>query len=280
MSESDAYDRASAAAEHVRARTSLRPRIAVVLGSGLGAFADGLTDAVRIPYEGIPGFPRSTAVGHAGRLVVGRSGDAPVAAMQGRVHQYEGYSADEVAFPIRMLARLGVRAVVLTNAAGGIDLDYATGALVVLRDHINLTGRNPLVGAHDERLGPRFPDMSTAYPRRYREIALEELRRLGLPAREGVYAGVLGPSFETPAEIHFLRTIGAHLVGMSTVAEAIAARQAGMGVLAISCVTNMAAGVLDRPITQEEVLETADRVMGAFIALLTAVLPRIAAETD
>ena len=277
MTES-AWTRAESAAAFVLARTELRPRVAVVLGSGLGAFADGLADMVRIPYEEIPSFPRSTAIGHAGRLVLGRSGGVAVAAMQGRTHQYEGYSADEVAFPVRVLARIGIRSLVLTNAAGGIDLDYAAGALVVLKDHINLTGRNPLVGAHDDRLGPRFPDMSTTYTRRHREIALEEAQKLGIPPREGVYAGVLGPSFETPAEIRFLRTIGANLVGMSTVAEAIAARQAGMDVLAISCVTNLAAGILDQPITQEEVLETAERVMGQFVALLTAVIPRIAGE--
>jgi purine-nucleoside phosphorylase len=272
---SDAFALAEAAAAHVRTRTSVSPRVAVVLGSGLGAFADELTDAVRIPYDEIPSFPRSTAVGHAGRLVLGKTDGVPVAAMQGRVHAYEGYSPEEVVLPIRTLARLGVEAVVLTNAAGGIDLDYSTGALVVLKDHINLTGRNPLVGPHDERLGPRFPDMSKGYAPRLRAIALEEMKVLGMPPREGVYAGVLGPSFETPAEIRFLRTIGADLVGMSTVAEVIAARQMGMEVLAISCVTNMAAGILDQPITQEEVLETADRVMGQFLALLRAVLRRI-----
>lgn len=274
-----AYERVGAAAEVVLSRTTLRPTVALVLGSGLGAFADELEDAVRIPYEEIPFFPRSTAISHEGRLVVGRAGRVVVAAMQGRVHQYEGYTPEEVAFPIRVLARVGARTLVLTNAAGGICLEYATGALVVLRDHINLTGRNPLVGPHDERLGARFPDMSDTYAKRLREIALEEAGRLGIPPREGVYAGVLGPSFETPAEIRFLRTIGADLVGMSTVPEAIAARQIGMDVLAISCVTNMAAGILDQAITQEEVLETAGRVMGEFIGLVKAVLPRIGAET-
>jgi len=270
-----AFEQAEAAVALVLARTALRPRVAVVLGSGLGAFADELDDAVRIPYEELPSFPRSTSIGHAGRLVVGRSGDVAVAAMQGRVHAYEGYTPEEVVFPIRVLSRLGVGTLILTNAAGGVELRYAAGALVVVKDHINLTGRNPLVGPHDERLGPRFPDMTTTYGPRLREIAREEAERLGIPPREGVYAGVLGPSFETPAEIRFLRTIGADLVGMSTVAEAIAARQLGMDVLAISCVTNMAAGILDQPITQEEVLETAERVMGHFLALLRAVLRRI-----
>ena len=268
------FERAAAAAELVLARTRHRPRAAVVLGSGLGAFADELHEPDAVPYEEIPWFPRSTAVGHAGRLVVGLSGDVAVAAMQGRVHGYEGYSAEETGFPIRVLSRMGVRTVLLTNAAGGIRLDYASGALVVVKDHINLTGGNPLVGAHDERLGPRFPDMTTAYTPRLRAIALEEAARLGIPPRDGVYAGVLGPSFETPAEIRFLRGIGADLVGMSTVVEAITARQCGMEVLAVSCVTNMAAGILGQPITQEEVLETAERVKTQFTALLRALLPR------
>jgi len=203
------FERADEAAAFVLSRTPLRPRVGVVLGSGLGTFAEGLGEPVRIPYEEIPHFPRATAISHAGRLVVGRVSGVAVAAMQGRVHQYEGYSAEETAFPVRVLSRMGVRALVLTNAAGGIDVGYATGALVVLRDHINLTGRNPLAGPHDERLGARFPDMSAAYTRRYREIALDEASRLGIPPRTGVYAGVLGPSFETPAEIRFLRVIGA-----------------------------------------------------------------------
>ena len=196
----------------------LRPQIGLVLGSGLGSFADDLSDAVRIPYAHIPTFPRSTAVGHAGQLVIGKSGDVPVAVMQGRVHLYEGYSAAEVAFPTRVLGRAGVRALILTNAAGGINVEYGQGALVILRDHINLQGQNPLTGANDERFGPRFPDMSYTYAKRYREMALEEAKKLSIPPREGVYAALAGPSYETPAEIRYLRTIGADLVGMSTVA--------------------------------------------------------------
>jgi purine-nucleoside phosphorylase len=272
------FTRSREAAEHVLAKTALRPGVAVVLGSGLGPFADGLAGSTVIPYGDIPHFPRSTAIGHAGRLVVGRVGPTAVAAMQGRVHAYEGYSAEEVGFPMRVLARMGVATVVLTNAAGGIDAGYKAGALVLLRDHINLTGRNPLVGPHDERLGVRFPDMSAVYGAAERAIAREEAERLGIPPREGVYAGVLGPSFETPAEIRYLRTIGADLVGMSTVLEAIAARQEGMRVLGLSCVTNLAAGILDQPITAEEVFETAERVMTQFVALLTAVLPRLDAQ--
>jgi purine-nucleoside phosphorylase len=194
------------------------------------------------------------------------------------VHLYEGYSAEEVAFPVRVLGRMGVRAVILTNAAGGINLEYGQGALVVVRDHINLQGQNPLVGSNDERMGPRFPDMSYTYAKRYREIALEEAKKLSIAPREGVYVALLGPSYETPAEIRYLRTIGADLVGMSTVPEAIAARHMGMNVLAISCVTNMAAGVVDQPLNHEEVLETGRRVMGQFVALLRAVIPRMAKE--
>jgi len=274
----DFFTRAESAAAFVHSQTELRPEIGLVLGSGLGSFADDLTEAVRIPYAHIPTFPRSTAIGHAGQLVVGKSGEVPVAVMQGRVHLYEGYSAAEVAFPTRVLRRMGVRALILTNAAGGINLEYGQGALVIVRDHINLQGQNPLTGANDERFGPRFPDMSYTYSQRYRDIALAEAKELSIPGREGVYAALAGPSYETPAEIRYLRTIGADLVGMSTVPEAIVARHMGMSVLAISCVTNMAAGILDRPLVHEEVLEVGRRVMGHFIALLRAVLPRIAAE--
>ena len=278
MRASPEFNRATRASRFILARTRQRPRIAVVLGSGLGAFADEMTAAIRIPYARIPGFPRSTAIGHAGRLVVGLAGGIPIAAMQGRAHLYEGYSPRAVTFPMRVLGRMGIRAAVLTNAAGGINTSYQQGALVVLRDHINLQGGNPLVGPNEERFGPRFPDMTRAYTPRYRQIAFEEGRRLALDLHEGTYAAMLGPSYETPAEIRYLRTIGADLVGMSTVAEVIAARHMDIGVLAISCVTNMAAGILDRPIDHSEVLATGERVKGQFIALLRAVLPRIAAE--
>jgi purine-nucleoside phosphorylase len=274
----DLFTRAESAATFILSQTALRPQIGLVLGSGLGSFADGLTDAVHIPYAQIPDFPRSTAVGHAGQLVVGMSGDVPVAVMQGRTHLYEGYSAAEVAFPTRVLGRAGICGLVLTNAAGGINVEYGQGALVILRDHINLQGQNPLSGANDERFGPRFPDMSYTYSKRYREIALEEARKLSIPPREGVYAALAGPSYETPAEIRYLRAIGADLVGMSTVPEAIVARHMGMNILAISCVTNMAAGILDQPLVHEEVLQVGRRVMGQFVALLRALLPRIAKE--
>ena len=272
---SDHFVQADSAAKLILKRTPLRPKIGLVLGSGLGPFADSLTDATRVPYSDIPSFPQSTAIGHAGRLVIGKAGAVPVAAMQGRVHQYEGYSAHEVAFPIRVFGRMGIRALILTNAAGGINLGYSQGALVLLRDHINLQGTNPLVGANDDRFGVRFPDMTQAYSRAYREIAREEAAKLKISLHEGVYAALLGPSYETPAEIEYLRRIGADLVGMSTVAEVIAARHMGLNVLAISCVTNMAAGILDQPLSHAEVMETGERVKTIFEALLRAVLPRV-----
>ena len=274
-SQADDFARAEEAAQFVQARNSLRPRIAVVLGSGLGIFADELRDSVAIPYEDIPHFPRSTAIGHAGRLVAGTLGELPLAVMQGRVHLYEGYLAREVAFPIRVLARMGVRALLLTNAAGGINPDYAKGALVALRDHINLMGQNPLTGANDERFGVRHPDMTHAYSHELRRLAIETAGSLGDELHEGVYGALAGPNFETPAEIRYLRAIGADLVGMSTVPEVIAARHMGLEVLAISCVTNMAAGITGEKITAEEVFETAEHVRGRFAALLRALLPKM-----
>lgn len=272
------FERAEQAAAAVRARIRLHPQVALVLGSGLGAFADTLAGAVRIPYHEIPHFPRPTAEGHAGNLVLGHVGTAVVAAMQGRVHYYEGRPLREVVFPIRVLGYLGVGAAILTNAAGGIHPSYGQGGLVVLRDHINLQGSNPLIGPNEGKLGPRFVDMTQAYDRRYREIALEEGQRLDIAMHEGVYAAVSGPSYETPAEIGFLCTIGADLVGMSTVPEVIAARHMGIRCLAISCVTNLAAGITGAPLSHQEVIETGERVRGKFVALLEAVIPRIAED--
>ncbi len=272
------FARAEKAAKFILAKTKLRPKIALVLGSGLGAFADEFGGAVRIPYPRIPHFPRSTAIGHAGQLVVGKVGDVAVAGMQGRVHLYEGYSVKEVAFPMRVFARMGVKAVILTNAAGGINREFSQGCLVALRDHLNLQGVNPLSGPNDERFGPRFPDMTKAYEPGFRAMAMEEGKRLGIAMHEGVYAALAGPSYETPAEIRYLRTIGADLVGMSTVPEVIAAHHMGIKVLGISCVTNMAAGILDQPISHLEVLETGERVKSQFVALLRAVIPRMAKE--
>ena len=233
-----------------------------------------------MPYRNIPHFPRSTAIGHAGKLVIGKVGETPVMGMQGRVHLYEGYSVHDVAFPIRVFARLGVQAVILTNAAGGILRELTQGRLVLIRDHINLQGANPLSGANDERFGLRFPDMTTAYDKKFRAIAAAEAAKTGTVMPEGVYAALAGPSYETPAEIRYLRAIGADLVGMSTVPEVIAARHSGMRVLGISCVTNAAAGVIDQPLVHTEVLEVAERVKGEFIALLKAVIPKIAAELN
>lgn len=272
------FVRAEKAAKFILAKTTLRPKIALVLGSGLGAFADEFAAAVRIPYARIPHFPRSTAIGHAGQLVIGKVGDVAVAGMQGRVHLYEGYSVKEVVFPMRVFARMGVKAVILTNAAGGVNREFSQGCLVALRDHLNLQGVNPLSGPNDDRFGPRFPDMSKAYEPSFRAMAMEEGRRLGIAMHEGVYAALAGPSYETPAEIGYLRTIGSDLVGMSTVPEVIAARHMGMKVLGISCVTNMAAGILDQPISHIEVLETGERVKSQFVALLRAVIPRMAKE--
>jgi len=273
------FSRATRAARFIQSRTKLRPKIALVLGSGLGAFADELSSAKRIPYAKIPGFPQSTVFGHASQLVIGKVGDLPVAVMQGRVHLYEGYSAKEVTFPMRVLGRLGIRAAILTNAAGAINRDYSQGALVAIRDHINSQGENPLIGPNDEKFGTRFPDMSEAYAKEFREIARREAERLGIPLHEGVYAALKGPSFETPAEIRYLKAIGADLVGMSTVLEVIAARHMGIRVLGISCATNMAAGILDQPLSHAEVMETTGRVGAQFIALLRAVVPQIA-ESD
>ena len=278
MTERNPYLQAESAAQFVLSQAGLRPRIGLVLGSGLGAFADELAEARRIPFAQIPAFPQSTAIGHAGQMVIGKAGGVAVAAMQGRVHLYEGYSPQEVTFPMRVFGRMGIRAVVITNAAGGINLKYQQGALVVIRDHINLQGVNPLVGPNDDRFGVRFPDMTQAYWKPYGKAAQEEAARLGFALEEGIYAGLLGPSYETPAEIRYLRTIGADLVGMSTVAEVIAARHMGMKVLAISCVTNMAAGILDQILSHQEVLETGEKVRAQFEALLGALLPRIAAD--
>ncbi|MGA2420832.1 MAG: purine-nucleoside phosphorylase [Candidatus Acidiferrum sp.] len=272
------FQKAEQAAKFILSKTKLRPKIALVLGSGLGAFADEFAASVKIPYAEIPHFPRSTAIGHAGKLVIGKVGDTPVIGMQGRVHLYEGYSVHEVVFPIRVFARLGIQAVILTNAAGGILGELTQGRLVLISDHINLQGANPLTGPNDERFGGRFPDLTTAYDKKFRVIAVSEAAKKGTTMLEGVYAALTGPSYETPAEIRYLRAIGADLVGMSTVPEVIAARHSGIRVLGISCVTNAAAGVIDQPLVHTEVLEVAERVKGQFISLLRAVIPKIAAE--
>lgn len=272
------YERAEEAAAYIRGHIKTQPQIAVVLGSGLGAFADELCDALHIDYRDIPNFTQSTVAGHSGRLVLGKIGDVAVAVMQGRVHLYEGYSACEVAFPIRVLGRLSVKAVVLTNASGGINVNYKAGSLVVLKDHINLQCANPLVGPNDERFGPRFPDMTHAYTKHYREMALTEAKNLGLDVHEGVYVGLTGPSYETPAEIRAFRAMGGDVVGMSTVAEAIMARHMGMKILAISCVANLAADVSNEELSHGEVLAVMKKSQGSLVRLLKAVLPNIAED--
>jgi purine-nucleoside phosphorylase len=269
-------ERADEAAAVVRERCGGEALdVAIVLGSGLGAFAESLDDPVTASYDELPHWPQSQVVGHAGRLVAGYAAGKRVAALSGRVHVYEGHSMATVVFATRVMARLGVPCLILTNAAGGINTEFGQGALMVIDDHINLMGGNPLIGSNDDRLGPRFPDMSEVYSYRLRGIADEAAAAAGLALRHGVYVAVHGPSYETPAEIRAFRTMGADAVGMSTVPEAIAARHMGMEVLGISCITNMAAGVLNQTLVHDEVMETARRVRGSFIALLEGVIARL-----
>ncbi|HEY6362076.1 MAG TPA: purine-nucleoside phosphorylase [Vicinamibacterales bacterium] len=269
------YDRVEEAAAALRARCATLPDTAIVLGSGLGDFADTLRDAIATPYGDLPHWPASKVVGHAGRLVIGHVAGHQVAALSGRAHFYEGHDLSTVVFATRVMGRLGVQQIILTNAAGGINTLFSQGALMIIDDHINLLGSNPLVGPNDERFGARFPDMSEVYSRRLRDSAMAAAKAKGVPVSHGVYVAVHGPSYETPAEIGFLRTIGADAVGMSTVPEAIAARHMGMEVLGISCITNMAAGVLPQPLVHDEVMETARRVRGSFITLLEGIIERL-----
>ncbi|HEU4931437.1 MAG TPA: purine-nucleoside phosphorylase [Pyrinomonadaceae bacterium] len=275
MASTSTYERAEHAARIIRARTTVEPRIAIVLGSGLGGFADDFEDAVGIPYAEIPGFVPSTAQGHAGRLVIGQIEGIPVLAMQGRLHYYEGYSLEEVTFPIRTFGLLGIKTVVLTNASGGINVELTEGALMVISDHLNLMGVNPLRGPNDERFGPRFPDMSAVYSPELQELVIDEAKAIGVEVRRGIYGGLAGPSYETPAEIHLLRNLGAAAVGMSTVPEAIVARHMGLEVLGISCITNMAAGIGDDPINHDDVMAAGDRVRETFTELLRRVISAI-----
>lgn len=268
------FDRVEEAAAALR-RAGPAPDVAVVLGSGLGEFSERLTGARPTPYADIPHWPASRIIGHAGTLVVGTLSGRRVAALSGRAHFYEGHDMKTVTFATRVVARLGTRALILTNAAGGVNTSFSPGSLMVMDDHINLMGDNPLVGPNEDRFGPRFPDMSEVYSRRLRGIADEASRAIGVPVVHGVYVGLRGPSYETPAEIRYLRTIGADAVGMSTVPEAIVARHMGMEVLGISCITNMAAGVLPQPLNHAEVMETAQRVKSAFGALLEAIIGRL-----
>ncbi len=269
------YDQVNEAALAVKARIREVPRIAIVLGSGLGDFANSLGDPVSVLYTDLPHWPASAVIGHEGRLVVGTAKGRTIAALAGRSHAYEGHDLRTVTFAVRVLGVLGVKTLILTNAAGGVNTGFAAGALMVIDDHLNLVGGNPLVGANDDRFGARFPDMSEVYSFRLRRIADEVGREMNLPLPHGVYAALLGPSYETPAEIRYLRTIGADAVGMSTVPEAIAARHMGLEVLGISCISNMAAGVLPQPLHHAEVMETTRRVRGQFIALLEGIIGRL-----
>jgi purine-nucleoside phosphorylase len=269
------FERVEEAAASLRARCGALPETAIVLGSGLGDFADTLLDAIATPYGDIPHWPAANIVGHAGRLVIGNVAGKRVAALSGRVHYYEGHDLGTIVFAVRVMGRLGVKRVILTNAAGGINTTFAQGALMIIDDHLNFLGSNPLVGSNDHRFGPRFPDMSEVYSARLRKIADEAAKAVKVPVSHGVYIAVHGPSYETPAEIRAFRTLGADAVGMSTVPEAIAARHMGLEVLGISCITNMAAGVLPQALVHDEVMETARRVRGSFIALLEAVIERV-----
>lgn len=273
----DFFQSANEAAAAIASRVSAKPQVALVLGSGLGDFASELTESQSMPYREIPHFPLSTAIGHAGNLVIGNFAGVPLAVMQGRAHYYEGHSFAQSAFSVRVLHGLGIQSLVLTNAAGGLNPAYGRGALVAIRDHINLMGGSPLIGPNDDRFGSRFPDMTYAYDREFLDLALASAKELGIALHAGIYAAMHGPSYETPAEIQMLARLGADLVGMSTVPEVIVARHMNMRLLAISCVTNMAAGLSGETINHEEVLETGRRVKGTFLRLLRAVLPRIAA---
>ena len=275
LSPSKLYERAEKAARLIRARTDADVSVAIVLGSGLGAFADELTDSTSIRYDEIPSFARATVEGHAGRLVIGKTNNVTVAAMQGRFHFYEGYSLEEVTFPIRVLKLLGVRTLILTNAAGSLNTEFTPGSLMVITDHINLLGVNPLVGPNDDRFGPRFPDLTSVYARRLQDLVISEANAIGLDMRRGIYAALSGPSYETPAEIHMVRTLGADAVGMSTVPEAIVARHMNMEVIGISCITNLAAGVSNRPVDHSQVIATGERVRAEFAELLRRVVGRL-----
>lgn len=268
-------ERVAKATAYITQKSAVRPKIGLILGSGLGILADEITDADKIAYENIPSFPISTVSGHAGQLVMGTLSGRQVVAMQGRFHHYEGYSLKEVTVPVRVMKALGVETIIVTNAAGGINEQFRNGDLMLIRDHLNLTFRNPLVGKNEEEWGPRFPDMSEAYDASLRAIAAEVAAEQGISLQEGIYAGVVGPSYETPAEIRMMRAMGADAVGMSTVPEVIVARHAGMRVLGISCVTNMAAGILDQPLSHEEVVATADRVRDTFLKLVTHIVGKL-----
>jgi len=263
------------AAAYIQSKTEVKPEVGLILGSGLGVLADLIQDGISIPYQDIPHFPVSTVEGHDGELLLGTIEGRAVVMMKGRFHMYEGYGPEVTAFPVRVMKELGVSSLLVTNAAGGVNTSYEPGDLMVISDHLNLTGKNPLIGPNDAALGVRFPDMSEGYSRRLRKLLKDTAESKGIHVQEGVYAGLLGPTYETPAEIRMLRTLGADAVGMSTVLETIVARHAGLEVLGISCISNMAAGILDQPLSHDEVMETTDRVREKFLSLVLAVIPNM-----
>lgn len=263
------------AADYIRSKTNIVPEIGLILGSGLGVLSDLIEGGVSIPYQDIPHFPVSTVEGHEGELLLGTVQGRPVVMMKGRFHMYEGYGSEVTAFPVRVMKELGVKSLLVTNAAGGVNTSFAPGNLMLITDHLNMTGTSPLVGPNDNALGVRFPDMTQAYSKRLRAAAREVAEGQGLQLQEGVYAGLLGPAYETPAEIVMLRTLGADAVGMSTVSEVIVARHAGLEVLGFSCITNMAAGILDQPLSHSEVMETAEQVRTQFLNLVLGIIPHM-----
>lgn len=262
------FQKLEEAAEYIKKQRDIRPQVGVVLGSGLGAFVDQIQDKVTLAYDDIPHFKQTTVEGHEGRLILGKIGNVEVAVMQGRYHAYEGHHTDQVVFPVRLLARLGIDSIILTNASGGVNESYKAGDLVMITDHINLSGQNPLVGPNIAELGPRFPDMTKAYDPKLQEILLSQAKILGVDLKKGVYAGVLGPTYETPSEVRMIRILGGDLVGMSTVPESIAANHLGLSVAGISCVTNMAAGIENVKLQHSDIKEQALKVMQKFSSLI------------
>ncbi len=275
MADKHVLERIEEAASYIASRSSIRPEIGLILGSGLGVLADSLEEAVTVNYSDIPHFPVSTVEGHAGELLLGKIGGRPVLLMKGRFHMYEGYQGETVTFPIRVMKKLGITGLLVTNAAGGVNTSYDPGDLMLISDHLNMTGTNPLIGPNHKELGVRFPDMSEGYSKRLRAIAKDIAASQGLKLQEGVYAGLLGPSYETPAEIRMLRVLGADAVGMSTVSEVVIARHSGIEVLGISCISNMAAGILDQPLSHDEVMETTDRVKQQFLKFVIQLIPQM-----
>ncbi|MCM3707753.1 MULTISPECIES: purine-nucleoside phosphorylase [Cytobacillus] len=271
------YSKIQNAAEFLKSKYTGQAKIGLILGSGLGVLADEIEEPVKIPYNEIPDFPISTVEGHAGQLVFGRLNGIEVVAMQGRFHYYEGYSFDKVTFPVRVMHEMGVEKLIVTNAAGGVNESYSPGDLMLISDHINNMGSNPLIGPNDSRMGPRFPDMSEAYSKEMRKLAREIANRLNLKIQEGVYVGNTGPTYETPAEVRMLRIMGGDAVGMSTVPEVIVAQHSGMKVLGISCISNMAAGILDQPLNHEEVIETTEKVKADFLLYVKAIVKEFGA---